>query len=114
MYEKRDSFITGVDDNGDTTVNDRPMGVKRNSGIGPGYLNLNLSLQKVVNLKSEAQRSPGKGAGGPNVGFIINFWNALNYPQYQNYSGVLTSPFYGRPNKANTPRNIELAMRFNF
>jgi len=108
------NIITGFDDNGDTTVNDRPPGVKRNSGIGPAYFNVNMSLQKVVTLKSEARRPSAKGAGGPNLAFILNLWNALNHPQYQNYSGVMTSPFFGRPNKANAPRNIELAMRFNF
>ena len=46
--------------------------------------------------------------------FMVNFWNALNTPQYQNYSGVMTSPFFGRPNRANTPRNIETGLRLNF
>jgi len=46
--------------------------------------------------------------------FIVNLWNAFNHPQYQNYSGVMTSPFFGRPNRANNPRNVELAMRFAF
>jgi hypothetical protein len=108
------NIITGFDDNGDTTVNDRPAGVKRNIGIGSSYFNVNMSLQKIVNLKTETQRSSGRGSGGPNLAFIVNLWNALNHPQYQNYSGVMTSPFFGRPNKANAPRNIELAMRFNF
>jgi hypothetical protein len=108
------NIITGFDDNGDTTVNDRPPGVKRNSGIGPDYFNVNVSLQKVVSLKSEARQSSGKAPAGPNMAFIVNLWNALNHTQYQNYSGVMTWTFFGCPNGANAPRNIELAMRFNF
>jgi hypothetical protein len=31
-------ITTGFDDNGDTTTNDRPAGIKRNTGVGPRYL----------------------------------------------------------------------------
>jgi hypothetical protein len=35
----RGAYITtGFDDNGDTTTNDRPAGIKRNTGVGPRYL----------------------------------------------------------------------------
>jgi len=46
--------------------------------------------------------------------FIANFWNALNHTQYQPYSGVMTSAFFGRPNRANNPRSVEVGLRFNF
>ena len=108
------NIITGHDDNGDSTVNDRPPGTKRNAGIGPGYFNVNVSLQKVVRLKTETGRASTNPSAGPNMTFILNLWNAFNHPQYQNYSGVMTSPFFGRPNRANNPRNIELAARFSF
>jgi hypothetical protein len=65
-------------------------------------------------LKAEAQRAGGPPSSGPNTTFIVNLWNAFNHPQYQNYSGVMTSPFFGRPNRANNPRNVELGMRFAF
>ena len=108
------NIITGFDDNGDTSVNDRPPGTKRNSGIGPGYINANLSLQKTVRLRSETGHPSAPAPGSPNLTFFLNLWNAFNHPQYQNYSGVMTSPFFGRANKANNPRNIELAIRFSF
>src|SRR5262249_11660153 len=48
------NITTGFDANGDTTTNDRPAGIKRNTGVGPRYFNVNLSFQKTVSLKSEA------------------------------------------------------------
>jgi hypothetical protein len=108
------NITTGFDDNGDTNTNDRPAGTKRNTGIGPRYFNVNLSFQKTVNLKSEAGRTSAKSPSGPNMTFILNSWNAFNHPQYQNYSGVMTSTFFGHPNRANNPRNVEVGMRLTF
>jgi hypothetical protein len=46
--------------------------------------------------------------------FVLNLWNAFNHSQYQNYSGVMTSTFFGRPNRANNPRSLEVGLRFTF
>ena len=108
------NITTGFDDNGDTTTNDRPAGIKRNTGVGPRYFNVNLSFQKTVSLKSEAGRTSVQSLSGPNMTFVLNLWNAFNHPQYQNYSGVMTSTFFGRPNRANNPRNLEVGLRFTF
>lgn len=51
---------------------------------------------------------------GPTLTFSVNMQNVLNHANYRNYSGVLTSPFFGRPTAANNPRQIELGVRFNF
>ncbi|PYS22106.1 MAG: hypothetical protein DMG11_27050, partial [Acidobacteria bacterium] len=51
---------------------------------------------------------------GQALTFILNFWNAFNTTQYGNYSGVMTSTFFARPNRANNPRNVEVGMRLNF
>jgi hypothetical protein len=40
--------------------------------------------------------------------------NLLNHPSYANPSGVLTSPYFGIPNVALPPRQIEVQMRFSF
>jgi Carboxypeptidase regulatory-like domain/TonB dependent receptor len=108
------NITTGFDDNGDTNTNDRPAGIKRNTGIGPRYFNVNLSFQKTVSLRSEAGRTSAKSRLGPNMTLILNSWNAFNHPQYQNYSGVMTSTFFGHPNRANNPRNVEVGMRLTF
>jgi hypothetical protein len=74
------------------------------------------------------QRGPGGPGGGPGgrpggnnqqlrgptMAFVVNIQNLLNHPQLNQYSGVMTSPFFGRANGARNPRQIELGLRFNF
>ena len=38
---------TGSDDNGDLIVNDRPSGVSRNTGVGPGLTQVDLRLTTI-------------------------------------------------------------------
>jgi hypothetical protein len=40
--------------------------------------------------------------------------NVLNHTNFGNYSGVMTSPFFGRPTSARNPREIQVGLRFNF
>ena len=167
------NITTGLDNNGDTVLNDRPEGVKRNSGKGPGLFNMNMGFQKTVILKSpekptipannganpfassfaEPQRGGGggfpggggdfggqrgnfpggqRGGGqrgqggrgpdgggfnqqrGPSVTFRIQVQNVLNNQQLNSYSGVMTSPFFGKANSARNPRQVEAGLRFNF
>ena len=166
------NITTGLDNNGDTVLNDRPEGVKRNSGKGPGLFNMNMGFQKTVVLKSpekptipannganpfassfaEPQRGGGggvpvgggdfggqrgnfpggqRGGGqrgqggrgpdggfnqqrGPSVTFRIQVQNVLNNQQLNSYSGVMTSPFFGKANSARNPRQVEAGLRFNF
>jgi len=46
--------------------------------------------------------------------FSINVRNVLNNTQLQNYSGVLTSPFFGKANRAANGRIVAMNLRFNF
>ncbi len=57
------NITTGDDDNRDTEVNDRPLGVGRNSGDGPGSYNINMNFSKTFNLR-RSDRSPRDAAGG--------------------------------------------------
>jgi hypothetical protein len=61
---------------------------------------------KAANNNSEAPRfSLQLGAQ------ISNLFNRVNFGQY---SGVLTSPFFGRANSASTARQFEFTLRFSF
>ncbi|MBI4460149.1 MAG: TonB-dependent receptor, partial [Acidobacteria bacterium] len=77
------NITTGFDDNNDTVTNDRPPGVPRNSGQGPGLFDVSLNLTKTITLRSNAglalgrnalpQRGPGGwpgGGGGPMGGGV--------------------------------------------
>jgi len=135
------NITTGYDDNGDTVLNDRPAGVKRNTGIGPRAFNMDFGLTKTINLKStenpgsastggvntfgEPQQgkfprrgkpsgSSGRSLGVPRMSFVVNIQNLLNNQQLNGFSGVMTSPFFGRANSARNPRQIEVGLRFNF
>ena len=137
-------ITTGNDDNNDTEVNDRPAGVVRNAGDGPGQLNVSLNFSKTISLSrgngfQTAQRGGppaaagsllqrgGRGGGfggrggrgrpsggGPEMRLFVDVRNLLNRANYTRYSGVLSSPFFGRPVSARSPREIGVGLRFNF
>ena len=144
------NITTGFDDNNDTVINDRPAGVSRNSGEGPGLFNIDLTLAKTISLSSnrngqQAGNSPrdfplpggigrggrpgggggGRGGGfggrgdrgrrgGPEMRIFANLRNALNHTNFTRFSGVLTSRYFGQPNSARSPREVEVGVRFSF
>jgi hypothetical protein len=48
------------------------------------------------------------------IGFSVRVTNLLNRTHYGAYSGVLTSPFFGRPQSATGVRKIHLSTNFGF
>lgn len=115
------NITTGHDDNGDTVANDRPAGLWRNAGRGPGYLNLDLRLSRKYRL---ARRDKA-----PTVEWAVDAFNALNHVNYRNFIGTETSGFFnllavtqgqipiewgGLPNAANSPRQLQISVRFGF
>jgi len=61
------NITTGKDANLDQNINDRPAGVKRNSMIGPGSYNVNLSYSSPVLSfhKKKPEPAPAAGAAAP-------------------------------------------------
>jgi hypothetical protein len=103
------NITTGRDDNNDSHINDRPAGLARNSGNGPGFFNVGFNLSKAFQLR----RSPD-GSNGLQINFFINADNALNMTNFGPPSGVMTSPLFGKPFRARNPRQVEIGMRFQF
>ena len=103
-------ITTGFDDNGDTEATDRPAGVTRNTGKGPGFAQVDLRLWKKVKL------GPGLGGAAEPRELIIRLdaFNVLNRPNYDRIVGVVSSPLFGLPNSARTPRSIQASLRFRF
>ena len=102
------TITTGKDDNLDSSVNDRPAGAKRNGENGPKFLAFNFNISKAF-FFGEAQGSSGK-----NVNLFANMTNALNRPNYNPPSGVMSSPNFGKSTSAGAPREIEVGLRFQF
>ena len=121
------SLRTGKDDNRDTNTNDRPSGVPRNSLTGPGFFEMSMDFSKSVQLRSDrvelaegATTGPVAGGGyyGQRTGIRMTISararNLLNNVNYQSFSGVMTSPFFGQPTRARDGRSISTSIRFNW
>lgn len=57
---------------------------------------------------------PGANNGRVNLEIFTQITNVTNTVNYQNYSGVMTSRFFGQPNAAAEARRIEIGMRVGF
>ena len=132
------NITTGFDGNGDSVVNDRPLGVARNSARGAGRVDLGTRLSWGFGFGK-----PPETAGGPQVRvirgggdtgdmlggmgsvpggqqkrfrteFFLQATNVLNHANLVGFSGVQPSPFFGRATTALPGRRLETGMRFSF
>jgi hypothetical protein len=122
---------TGTDDNGDSIFNDRPVGVARNTEFGAAQFAMNLYANysftfgpKVVipggpiiygtptGLNVTSFQPPPQGRF--RIGLSVYGQNLTNHVNFSGYSGVLTSPFFGRPTIATNPRRINVGMTLAF
>jgi hypothetical protein len=129
------NITTGLDNNGDTVFNDRPLGVGRNSARGAGHWEVGSRMSWGKDFGPERKESGGgmqikmvrmggEGAAPPSLPALSNrrfrlelyaqAFNLLNHTNLGGYSGIQTSPFFGRATSSQAPRRIELGTRFNF
>jgi carboxypeptidase family protein len=132
------NVITGRDDNGDTVINDRPAGVGRNSVMGRGMWEVAARLSYAFGFgERQAQGGMGPtmivqrvgggagdllgamgggGAENKRVRFEIfaSAQNLFNTVNPVGFSGVMTSPFFGRPTGAMPGRRIDMGVRVGF
>jgi hypothetical protein len=104
-------ITTGFDDNRDTEVSDRPRGVTRNTGQGPGFARFDLRMTKMFVLPRPAW------AGKDNPAQVeINFdvVNAFNRTNLGSPIGVLSSPLFGQSNSAKEPMAMQLSVKYRF
>jgi Carboxypeptidase regulatory-like domain len=98
---------TGYDTNNDTVFNDRPPGVTRNTGQGPGFANLDLRCSREFILggrKGEERR----------LEIGVDAFDAFNHPNFMNYVGDLSSPLFGHPVEAEPTRQLQFTIRLHF
>jgi hypothetical protein len=105
------TIITGSDDNGDGSLNDRPVGVGRNTGQGPGYARLDLRLTKLFFVSRPAWA--GKDVPS-HVELNLDAFNVFNKKNLGPPVNVVSSRFFGQSNTALDPRIVQLSLKYFF
>jgi hypothetical protein len=100
------NITTGRDDNGDGVAYDRPAGVSRNTGEGPGQVAVDVHLGRKLTLR--------RGDHPIDAEIGIDSFNVLNHANLNNYVGVRTSPLFGQPNSALDGRQMQFSFQARF
>jgi hypothetical protein len=100
------NITTGTDPDGDNVFNDRPPGLWRNAGRGPGYTDVDFRLARRWRLAHREHP--------PSIEFAVDAFNALNHVNFPNYVGTMTSTFFRLANVAEPARQLQLSWRFLF
>ena len=133
------TITTGRDDNGDTVFNDRPEGAERNGVTGEAAWDMAARLTYAFGFgeKPASTGAPGGqmvvmrmgggagdllgglgGGGAENkrvrIELFVSASNVFNNVNAMGYSGVMTSPFFGRPTIAGPARKLDLGMKIGF
>jgi len=114
------NITTGGDANADGVYSERPEGVTRNTGRAAGSKSLDLTLTwAVLPLRTGNQAAPASTAASVPVSgtaafrleLFVSATNVLNLVNPQNFSGVMTSPYFGQPMAAGAARHIAVGAR---
>jgi hypothetical protein len=102
------NVLTGADRNGDTNVNDRPLGLGRNTGRGFDSASLDLRLSRRWRV--------GERAGFEVIAEGFNVLNRANLQLPNNVYGTGPTPLrsFGLPTATDNPRQIQFGLRLDF
>jgi hypothetical protein len=102
------NVLTGADRNGDTNVNDRPLGLGRNTGRGFDSASLDLRLSRRWRV--------GEQAGFEVIAEGFNVLNRANLQLPNNVYGTGPAPLrsFGLPTATDNPRQIQFGLRLDF
>ena len=100
------NITTGRDTDNDTVANDRPPGINRNTGQGPGFAQVDVHLARTFHFEKNKHR--------PRFELGIDAFNVINRVNYKDYIGTMTSSYFGHANAANSPREVQLSMQLFF
>ena len=98
---------TGADRNFDTNVNDRPVGVGRNTGEGFDFVSFDVRLSRRIRLTERL--------GVEVIAEAFNVFNRANLQLPNNVFGTGTtpSPAFGKATGASDPRQLQFGLRFS-
>jgi len=102
------TITTGTDAYQTGLFNARPAGVARNSVNGGGNEDVELRLGYTRKLHPRVKDDPAA------IAMSVSTFNTLNHPNFTSYVGVVTSPEFGQPTAASSPRRIQLAVSYTF
>ncbi len=119
------TITTGADDNGDSSFNDRPVGIGRNTLRTPWQLTWASNLSYSIGFGAPAtvsraqegnhgDRAAVQTAGRYRLVFTLQAQNLTNRANYVGFSGVMTSPFFQQATAVANPRKIDIGMSFRF
>jgi carboxypeptidase family protein len=102
------NILTGADRNNDTNVNDRPVGVGRNTGEGFDFAALDLRLSRRIRFTERM--------GLEVIAEGFNMFNRANFqlPVATFGTGATPNANFGRPTAAADPRQIQFGLRLSF
>lgn len=107
-------ITTGSDDNHDGIANDRPAGVTRNTGDGPGFVQTDLRLTKVFNFYKSGLDEDGDVIRFSRMELSFDAFNLFNHTNRTDIIGDISSPRFGLAATALQPRTIQLSIKFGF
>jgi len=131
LFTDRPAFAVAGNANVITTpfgiFNPRPQAgdkiIPRNFGRGAGEVSLNLNISRTFGFGPEKASRDNCQSGRLRCGFFdrrygltfgADVFNLLNRTNFGEFNGVLSSPFFGRPNRANDARRINLGVSLSF
>lgn len=102
------NIVTGADRNNDTNVNDRPVGVGRNTGEGFDFASFDLRLSRRIRFTERL--------GLEVIAEGFNMFNRANFqlPIGTFGTGATPNANFGRPTAAADPRQIQFGLRLSF
>ncbi|MEO8480634.1 MAG: carboxypeptidase regulatory-like domain-containing protein [Acidobacteriota bacterium] len=110
------TLTTGVDDNMDGIINDRPKGVALRSlrTSGQASANLRLAYTLVSGGGTPVGASPDPGARRYRLGLTLNATNITNHMNFGGYSGNMQSPYFQHPTFVMNPRRVDFGLTVGF
>ncbi|HVF88928.1 MAG TPA: TonB-dependent receptor, partial [Blastocatellia bacterium] len=102
------NVVTGNDRNFDTNVNDRPVGVGRNTGRGFDFASLDLRVSRRFRFSEHV------GLEAIAEGFNVLNRTNLQFPNSFFGPGTTPASGFGKATAASDPRQIQLGLRLSF
>ena len=105
------NITTGTDTNGDGVINDRPLGVGRNTYEGDTVRRVDLRISRGFRLGSERTVQI--------IAEAFNLFNTVNFTNFNTVWGTGAYPdtpvaTFGRSTQADDPRIIQFGIRYAF